>query len=239
MKVNGQDFQFAMEAEVHSFQVSPEGKISTYALADWFQEIAWRHANSAGFGTNLSENRQMWALARLSIKAAKRPAWGEKMKIYTAGRGVNKIFAFREFLLTDLDGNPLVTGMSSWLLLDSVSKRPQRPESVLPRELFDPELKPMWEPEKVQAQGEIKNQIRIQVKPSDLDLNRHVNNTSYIRWAEDLIIQAGIDPKFCGINYLSECHLNDEVTLELSESAGEFFVEGKVKEKRVFSSHWA
>lgn len=238
MTQNENTFQYNLDAEVHSFQVSPEGKISLFALADWCQEIAWRHANSAEFGVNLTENKQMWALARFDLRAQSLPAWGEKIRILTAGRGVNKIFAFREFLVTDLKGKTMVRGMSTWLLLDSETKRPQRPELVLPKSLFDPSLTPSWEPEKVQVDGSAEKKEFLRVKPSDLDLNRHVNNTSYIRWAEDLLVQHGYSHTNCNINYLSECHLNDEVLLELFVSNEGTFVAGSVSGKKVFVSRW-
>lgn len=233
------DFQYNLNTEVHSFQVSPEGKISWYALADWCQEIAWRHANSAGFGLKLAESGQLWALARLEIRAEELPSWGDRIRIYTAGRGVNKIFAFREFLITDPDGKVLVSGMSSWLLLDSLSKRPLRPELVLPKALFDPTLIPSWQPEKIQVAGNLKFKEPIRVKPSDLDLNRHVNNTSYIRWAEDLLIQHGYSQTQFAINYLSECHINDEVVLELYQDGALIYIQGTVSERKVFTSRWS
>ncbi|MHA7128170.1 acyl-[acyl-carrier-protein] thioesterase [Algoriphagus namhaensis] len=228
------DFQFTMDTEVHSFQVSPAGEIRMHAVGDWFQEIAWRHANHAGFGTEISRASQLWAMARLDIQALRLPVWGEKFRLFTAGRGVNKLFAFREFLMCDQSGKPLIKGMSSWLLLDAQSKRPLRPELVLPEALFDPKLKPTWEPPKILIKGEKLEEIDLQVKPSDLDLNKHVNNTSYIRWAEDLIGERGL--RNCALNYLAECHLGDVVTLSLFQESDTYFLEGQVSGKKVFTS---
>lgn len=229
-----ESFQYRKQFEINSFLVNPEGELRIKGLADLLQEIAWLHADSEDFGRNLSESNQMWVLARLDLKIYSLPKWGQEIELFTGGRGVDKVFAFREFLMRDLNGNVLVRGMSSWLLLDSLTKKMLRPEQVLPHLLFDPTLKPDWQPEKILSRGNIVLEDTIRVKASDLDLYNHVNNTSYIRWVEDLI--SGLQGKVRGfqINYLSECHLHDSVQMELLESNNQRIVVGKVEGKNSF-----
>ncbi|WP_332910296.1 acyl-[acyl-carrier-protein] thioesterase [Algoriphagus boritolerans] len=136
-----ENLQFQLPYEVGSFQVQPDGKISLTSLADLLQEIAWKHADSADFGRNLQESNQMWVLARLEINLLEFPKWGQQIQLFTGGRGADKLFAFREFLILDHNDEVLARAMSSWLLLNSESKRILKPESVLPSELFDPTKK--------------------------------------------------------------------------------------------------
>jgi medium-chain acyl-[acyl-carrier-protein] hydrolase len=228
------NFQFSKEFEVGSYQVHPDGKLRMNSLADFFQEIAWCHADSDDFGRNLLEDNLSWVLSRFDIKAVNLPSWGETIRVFTAGRGVDKLFAFREFLITDLDGKPLAQAMSSWVLLNTVSKKLHRPEQVLPVALFDPYLKPDWQPERIRMSGKLQNEEEVKVKYSDLDLNNHVNNTVYIRWIEDFFKENNIDPSHLLINYLAECVLGDIVKIELFESDGKFQFQGKVLDKLVF-----
>jgi medium-chain acyl-[acyl-carrier-protein] hydrolase len=228
-------FQYTKEFEVGSYQVHPNGKISLTGLADLFQEIAWRHADSADFGRNLIASQQMWVLSRLDIRVNALPKWGDRIRIFTGGRGADKLFAFREFLVWDNQENVLVRAMSSWLLLNSETKRIQRPEQVLPPELFDPLEKPAWQPEKISPLGEWKGKEEVRVKYSDLDLNNHVNNTSYIRWAEDFLADQGVFPSQVSINYLSECLIGDVVDIGFFIDKDEKYLEGKVGSKAVFS----
>lgn len=231
---SGESFHYQLDAQVGSFQVFPNGEIRFASIGDLFQEIAWKHADSGGFGISLMENNQMWALARLDIQTEKMPKWGDEVRLFTAGRGVNKLFAFREFLMLSDQDEVLVKGMSSWLLLDTVSKRPIRPSSVLPPELFDPNLITPWQPEKIKVEGSLISEQKIQVRFSDLDLNNHVNNTSYIRWAEDILMENGIEMKSLSINYLSEAHLQDLVYLSVYKSGRTFFVSGTTEGSPVF-----
>ncbi|MDO8966755.1 acyl-[acyl-carrier-protein] thioesterase [Algoriphagus sp.] len=229
-----ENLQFQYDFEVGSFQVHPDGKISLTSLADLLQEIAWRHADSADFGRNLMDTHQMWVLSRLEVKVNKFPTWGESIRLFTGGRGADKLFAFREFLVWDRNDQLLARGMSSWLLLNSETKRIQRPEQVLPPALFDPKMKPAWQPGKIVTGGELIAEEEIKVRLSDLDLYNHVNNTSYVRWVENLLFDQGIRPENIAINYVAECIQGDKVVLKLFEKESKFTIEGKVNEKIVF-----
>jgi len=231
-----EDFQFTRKFEVGSYQVHPDGNIRITSLADLLQEIAWRHADSGDFGRNLLENKQMWVLSRLEIKVYKFPKWGDKIRIFTGGRGTEKLFAFREFLVWDENEQVLARAMSSWLLLNTETKRILRPEIVLPSELFDPTKAPEWQPEKLAFEGEVIKSEQIRVQYSDLDLYHHVNNTSYIRWVENILGELGIKAQQVSINYVAECHAGDLVQLKASEVDGFIFIQGEVGQKTVFIS---
>ena len=229
-----ESFQFSKTFEVGSFQVKPDGNISLTSLADLFQEIAWAHADSADFGRNLSGKSLMWALARLEISLMNFPKWGETIHLFTGSKGADKLFAFRDFMVWDANERVLARGMSSWLLLSSQSKRIQRPEAILPPALFDPTVKPDRQPPKLVARGELIAAEVVKVRFSDLDLNYHVNNTSYIRWVEDVLADQKIYPGNLSINYLAECRKDDLVDLKLFDSQYDKFIEGRVGNKLVF-----
>ncbi len=229
-----ESFQFTKSFEVGSFQVKPEGNIRLSCLADLFQEIAWAHADSADFGRNLSEINLMWALARLEIEILEFPKWGDSIRLFTGSKGADKLFAFRDFMVADQNDRILVRGMSSWLLLDTSTKRIQKAESVLPAALYDPNMKPDHQPQKLVAKGEVVARELVRVRFSDLDLNYHVNNTSYIRWVENFLADRKIFPSEIAINYQAESFGGDQVELRLYEGSSKSFVEGRIGERLVF-----
>ena len=227
-------FQFQKDFEVRSYQVDPEGKLSLTALSNLFQEIAWRHADSADFGRNLQEQDLSWILSRIEIKCENLPSWGDSIKVYTAGRGVDKLFAFREFLITNPAGDILAQAMSSWVLMNVVTKRIFRPENALPAKLFDPNEKPAWQPEKIRLVGEKLKSEKLKVRHSDLDLNNHVNNTSYVQWVENILRENGCHTLPFLINYLAECVMGDELAIHLYKHQAHYLVQGTVGDKQVF-----
>jgi acyl-ACP thioesterase len=206
------------------------------SLADFFQEIAWKHADSEGFGRSLLEQQLMWALSRIEIKVSQFPRWGDRLRIFTGGRGQAGVFAFREFLVWNEQEEVVARAMSSWLLVHIEKKRILKPESVLPGSLFNPLISPNWQPIKLEASGVEIAHENIAVQHSDLDIYNHVNNTSYIRWVENSAAAQGIFTSQIAVNYLSECKGGDLVQLTYLGHGKSPYFQGRVQDKLVFEA---
>lgn len=231
-----ENFQFEKAFEVGAFQVHPHGGMRISCLADLFQEIAWKHADSEGFGRSLLEQKLMWALSRIEIKVNQFPRWGDRIRIFTGGRGQAGAFAFREFMVWNEQEEVVARAMSSWLLVHIEKKRILKPESVLPSALFNPRNAPSWQPIKLDPSGPLQDTSLIQVQHSDLDLYNHVNHTSYIRWVENIVADRGFFPTILSVNYLSECKASDEVSIIMLGADSSPYIQGRVEGKLVFEA---
>lgn len=229
-----QPFQFQKTFEVLSFQIDPLGKLRWSALGDLLQEVAWKHADSRDFGQALFDKGYMWVLSRMQVKVHRMPSWGDHIIVKTAGRGIDKLFALREFLVEDDRGNVIAESMSAWLLLDVNSKRPQRPNQILPTELFSENSAPNLLPGKPDLPKNPGITSELSVRPFDLDMNNHVNNVSYIRWVEDLCISEGIVFNDFLINYLTEAKLHEVILLSCSGQGLNFLLSGTSQDRQVF-----
>lgn len=227
-------FQFEKTFEVLSYQIDPFGKLRWSALGDLMQEVAWKHADSRDFGQALFDRGYMWVLSRMQIKVHKMPSWGDHIVVKTAGRGIHKLFALREFLVIDDKGNTIAESMSAWLLLDVKSKRPQRPNQVLPSELFSENVDQELLPGKLEQIELVEKISELKVRPFDLDMNNHVNNVSYIRWVEDFCISESIAFSELLINYISEAILHEQIVITSAKSDGGFLLSGTSNHKPVF-----
>lgn len=232
---NPDSFQFEKEFEVLSFQIDPSGKLRWSALADLLQEVAWKHADSRDFGQKLFDQGFMWVLSRFDIQVNEMPSWGDIIKIETAGRGINKLFALREFRVSNKE-KVLAKAMSAWLLLDIDKKRPQRPEKVLPSELFQPNLDEKILPEKVPAPNHSIVARNFHVNYSDLDMNNHVNNVSYIRWIEDFCMEINFPFRSLLINYQSEALLGENIEINFEKDFNKCVISGISNGRIVFTS---
>lgn len=231
-----QSFQFEKDFEVLSFQIDPQGKLRWSCLADMMQEVAWRHADSRDFGQHLFDLGYMWVMSRFEIQVNSLPSWGEKIIVKTAGRGIDKLFALRAFEVCKESGEVLATAMSAWLLLDIQSKRPQRPDKVLPSELFAVVTDSGLTPVKVDLLTDADVGTVFQVRHSDLDMNNHVNNVSYIRWVEDFMREKTWNFQTILVNYLAEVSAGQLIELNYQKAEDQVLVEGKVEGKLVFSA---
>lgn len=227
-------FQFEKKFEVLSFQIDPEGRLRMSALADLMQEVAWKHADSRDFGKVLFDKGYIWVLSRFEITVHKMPTWGEEIIVKTAGRGIDKLFALREFLVVSVNGEILAEAMSAWLLLEINSKKPQRPERVLPQELFSVIDGSQLIPGKIPLPEKVALAEIIKVRPFDLDMNNHVNNVSYIRWVEDYCLIHRTNIKCILINYRAEAMLNQEVEIYHHDREDSTILVGKNQGKQVF-----
>lgn len=236
MQSKNDSFQYEKEFEVLSFQVDPSGKLRWSALADMLQEVAWKHADSRNFGQKLFDLGFMWVLSRFDIQVNEMPSWGNDIKIETAGRGINKLFAMREFRVKDSHGKILASAMSAWLLLDIEKKRPQKPEKVLPAELFQPILEEEFLPEKLKAPSYPVFGRNFQVNFSDLDMNNHVNNVSYIRWIEDFCKEKDFKFNRLLINYQSEAILGEIIEIQFEIDSKKIVISGISNGRVVFNS---
>ncbi|MFD2202040.1 acyl-[acyl-carrier-protein] thioesterase [Shivajiella indica] len=228
------NFQFEKEFEILSFQIDPHGSLRWSSLADLLQEVAWKHADSRDFGKQLFDKGFMWVLSRFHIKVFEMPTWGQQIKIKTAGRGINKLFALREFEVISESGQVIAKAMSAWLLLDIKSKRPQRPRQVLPSELFDDNPDENLLPNKINLDVETTIGKSFSVNYSDLDMNNHVNNVSYIRWIEDFCFEKGIYLDEMLINYIAEALIGEEIEIYFNQGEKETILSGQCNHGQIF-----
>jgi len=171
--------------KIHSYDIDFNSRLNVFSLFNYFQEIAWEHAGILRFGyDDLSENDQFWVLSRIRVEVERLPLWTEEVTLMTYPRGVDGPFALRDYELFDAKGNKIISGVSSWLIVNSKTHRPVRPTeldlthavsercalNVNASKIADIKQTPVYVDEFI-------------VKASDIDVNLHVNNTRYVEWA--------------------------------------------------------
>ena len=70
------------------------------------------------------------------------PGWGEEILVKTWPRGIERLFALGEFLITSRQGEVLGRVTSNWLLVDLTTRRPKRLEGVFKRMPLIPGITP-------------------------------------------------------------------------------------------------
>lgn len=221
---------FEKEYEVRAFDSNCSGKLSLTALFSFLQDIAGHHAAILGFGRDdLLKSKHFWMLSRILCKLNRDPLWNEVLKIRTWPTGSEGVFAIRNLQILDSDNTIIVEASSSWIIVDSNSRRPLRPGPIINKLNYDidlPEFK-CRKAEKLPPVGE--NTYLSQVSPvrySDLDINMHVNNARYLQWVTDtypLDFLINNDPREIEINYLAEAIPGDEYVVSAEEKDNIFY----------------
>ncbi len=217
-----------------SYDVDFNGRLSLYSLFRRFQELAGSHATHLQVGYDrLREDGLAWFLSRIKVEIESLPQWGDSVILQTWPKGIERLFAMRDFRLVDATGRTHLVATSRWLLVEIAKGKPRRIES-LPRDLtFDNvEHAIAGSLEKVVPQSPCPQVYEREVLPSDLDVNHHVNNAEYVKWVIDCFdvgMQTTRTLRSVQLNYLEETLLGDRVRIGSSrrgESDGSFYVEG-------------
>ena len=232
---------------IASYEADYAGTLSLYALMNRFQELAGQHAASLQVGYNtLKDAGLAWILSRMKVQIRSLPCWGDTVHLATWPKGIDRLYALRDFCVTGGKGQTLVNATTAWLLIDTDKGRPRRIES-LPIDLHFPNAQHALQDllEKIQMPKELMPVFEKSIWLSDLDTNRHVNNAQYVKWITDCFSEEQFrDRRIASlqVNYLEETLVGDTVRLFKSPSdisASEYFLEGRSCKNRtiVFHAH--
>jgi len=205
---------------VHSYDIDFKGRLNVFSLFNYFQEIAWEHAAKLHFGLeDLSKKNLFWVLSRVRVEIERLPRWSEKITLITYPREIDGLFALRDYEIYDSEGTRIISGSSSWLILDANTRRPvrlndlglnfvtnnRRALSVNPSKILDVKQSPI----KIEE---------LTVKASEIDVNHHVNNVRYIEWAYNTFPMAYHKEnliKVVEVNFLAEGKEENRIKVEL------------------------
>jgi len=225
------------EYPISFYEMDMKNQAFLPVLWSLMQETAWHHADHLQLGySNLMEQEYFWVLSRLSIRMEEYPRWGDRIRVKTWLAGIGRLFALRQFSIADWSGRMLGTARSAWLVLDLKSRKPQKIEPLFKHlhHLFDP-LLPAEEPEKLPAPVRPQRKKSYEVRYSDIDLHRHVNNIKYIEWILDSYpfeINRTYQIHTFEINYLAESSYEDAISIqtETLQDSPPFFLHGVFRE---------
>ncbi len=220
--------------QARSYEVDFRKRASAEAICRRFLDAAWTHAEQLGFGyEHLAQQGLLWVLVRLEVRIQSYPIWGDSTEVRTWPRGTSGAFALRDFEIVDSNGKELVTGASSWLVLDATTHRPQRIDKLLfrvPNLAGHSGARP--EPRKLPNLRPGATACTTTAQYSDIDVNLHVNSARYIGWLIDCY-----SPEFhrthtlrlVQVNYVSEAKWGDTLSIVTDQRNGVEFSHWIVK----------
>ena len=211
---------------VATYNCGQSGVIRPYALMAHFQEAASLHAEQLGFGReDLGQLDGYWILQNIYIQITRLPKVNESYRICTWPSGNTKLMAGREFKGISDQGSVLFQAASEWIVLDKQSRRPKNLNRTnLPN--FDSGPKLFSEStDRLQPQPAYRPVQTLQVMHSSLDLNGHVNNTEYVRFAFDALgLDGPTGPAIMQAAYLAEVFEQDELEVQTCQDDGQAHV---------------
>jgi len=208
---------------VESFDVDMGARLKPHMLFAYMLNSAWKHATRAAHGyEDLLGRNQMWVLVKFQAAILRLPAWGEQIVIETWGKGIEKLFALRDFTVSLPGGQKLASATSAWMILDKNRHRPVRLNQMsFPWKPGRCEMETNLEKVPELERGEARAAFRAVY--SDIDVNEHVTAMTYVQWIMDSQTPAVLrekHPASLEINFLAEAIVDDKVTVYSEEKDG-------------------
>lgn len=177
--------------QIRNYELHSKGHMSIQAICNYLQEAASCHAEHLEMSYHdLIAQNLIWVLSRLHVQMKSYPKWKERVQLETWPSGVDKIYAFRDFCLKNENHEVFGLATTAWAILKLDNRRPIRllktfdgfpfPERA---RAIDDHFKKL---PKLQT-PQFEKQFRVRL--SDVDINHHVNNVSYIGWIIETIPQ--------------------------------------------------
>lgn len=190
------------------------------------QEAASNHAHTLGVSIlQLIPQNVTWVLSRLALRIHTCPEWGETIRVHTWPSGTQGPFSLRDFRLTGRNDRLLGESVSAWLLIDIKTRLPLRRVPFVSERL--PHVKENHpisnDLGKIPGLAGHDHEETFRVRRSDLDLNRHVNNVSYVEWVleslppeiHDLAVLTDLE-----VHYIAEAFSGDRVVARSLKQKG-------------------
>lgn len=89
------------------------------AVIDYMQDCTNFQSEDLGAGLGYHKERGlMWVLNSWQVVMERYPAMGEKITVGTQAYAYEKMFGYRNFLITDSSGESIAKANSIWVLMD-------------------------------------------------------------------------------------------------------------------------
>ena len=226
--------KYIQKINIQSYQTDQYGKSSVCSLLHLMLEAAWAHAKVMDWGYDQLQSQHMfWVLSRMYVQVENYPSWQDNITLNTWSSGTDGIYAYREFILVNEQGEKLLTANSAWLILDVTTKK-----IMLLRDYM--ETFPRFngnsvcrEPQRLRAH---KHHSELSFSPvlfSDLDINKHFNS---VKSMERVLDHFGIDflnrnePESIEINYLKEGLAGDRLAVSTEKSTENSYFSSIIRE---------
>ncbi|CAI9288346.1 unnamed protein product [Lactuca saligna] len=228
---------------IRCYEVGINKTATVETIANLLQEVGGNHAQSVGFSTDgfattttMRKLHLIWVTSRMHIEIYRYPAWSDVVEIETWCQSEGRIGTRRDWIIKDhSNGEVIGRATSKWVMMNEDTRRLQKVNDDVRDEylIFCPKTPRLAFPEennsslkkiaKLEDPAEYST-LGLVPRRADLDMNKHVNNVTYIGWVLESIPQEVIDThelQTITLDYRRECQHDDIVdSLTSSELEG-------------------
>lgn len=213
---------------VEPFHVDFTGRIFMGVLGNHLLNAAGNHSSRRGWGIGaLNETRHTWVLSRLSVEMTEMPRQNEHIEIRTWVESVMKLFTNRNFSIHRADGTALGYARSVWAMIDMETRRPCDLLSLYDGDILNYVVSEEENVCPIEGHGRFRFRepelVRtLDVRYSDIDINRHVNSIKYMEHILDFFSREELERglRRFEIAYKAESRMGDTLSFYVQRGEG-------------------
>ena len=195
--------------------------ITPNAIMLYFQDCFARYLTQHHLAAfDIIKQNKIWVITEFDLNyRGERPLWGEDISVELNFTEISSIRIYVDFRILNHRGDVFADGTSSWVIIDSVSKRPFPAKEMLQKGgiVGSAEGRTKILPH-ISDQKEFYKEVEHTVNVTDLDFNGHVCNRSYLSIA---MATAPMDfiktttPKRFSIKFVRESFMGEVLTCKV------------------------
>lgn len=217
--------------ELYSYDANPDSTVKIPALMKHFQQIAREDLLTYGITYNMMRDcDQVFVIIKLKIEFKKKVSIYDELYLKTVPTKIDGITFYRDFFVTDANGEICAVASSAWVLMNYKTRRIIKPADIIapvphfPDDASDVVLTRRFPV--IDSPISQKTNVR-KVYFSNLDENNHFNNTETAAFAIDEIsdrIIAGSEINSIEIHFNHESRLGEELNISTINSPTQSYI---------------
>ncbi|MCM1195134.1 MAG: thioesterase [Firmicutes bacterium] len=219
------------------------GDVKPHRVMELMQDVATTHADELGFGWDyMDKNGLFWIISKVKIVFTKPVTRRVRnFRLYTWPIKANKFFIERRFAAVDENGDELFCCTTLWMIVERDTRRIAGPKTIAEyyvADFDDTAVGASTDFARIKRDETFSLQYEREIKRTDLDINRHVNNTNYVNFAMDVLTDCD---KIDGIEivYHKELKLGDALKVFAKREADVAYVVGERANETCFTAKLA
>ncbi len=201
---------YTFDSRIRYSELDETGHLKIESLLDYFQDCSTFQSQDLGIGVEyLRERHMVWVMCYWQIIVSRYPVLGETVTVGTAPYDFKGFIGYRNFLMTDKEGERLACANTIWSLIDTRNANPVKLTEEMQRKyVSEPKLEMDYAPRKIGVPEQIEKGEPIWVRAHHLDVNHHVNNGQFVKIAMSCL-PGEMQIKQLRAEYKKQVHLND------------------------------
>lgn len=227
---------YTFDSRIRYSEVDSEGNLTLNALLNYFQDVTTFHSEALELGIDyMNENQIIWVLVSWQIVVERMPKLGEWVSVGTLPYDFKGFMGFRNFIMTDENGNCLAKANTIWTLLDLQTEKPAAlTQKMIEGYALEPRIDMEYAPRRIKVFDAMAAKEEIVIKKQHLDTNKHVNNGQYVNMAMEYLPE-DFEIGQMRAEYKKQARLEDILYPRVCEDHGKWIILFANKEQEPFA----